>query len=175
MRCARSATASALLGRLALVAACSLVAGLSGCEVAPAAQQPMDFSHKRHTEAEIDCLTCHEKAGDQYLATAPKLRACMKCHKEQQGKDPEEAKVREFAAKKQEIPWVRVNWMPGHVHFSHQAHVGFAEMECDVCHGAMKQQEHALTRSNTSQLTMRACIKCHADKGVTSDCVTCHK
>lgn len=172
MRCAKSATSSrggpfwALLPALAL---------FSGCLEEPEVQQPVDFSHKRHFEAEIDCLTCHEKAADEPHATLPVIRGCMKCHKEKQGDTKEEAVFLQYAARKEEVPWIQVNNLPGHVYFSHRAHVGFAEMECEVCHGDMKKLDHGLTRTNVGHLTMRACIDCHAQKGASNDCVTCHK
>jgi len=178
MRCARSATSRSsppdLGGRFALLL-CPLLGLLSGCSGDAPVQQPFEFSHKRHFEAEIDCLTCHEKAADEPHATLPVIRGCMKCHKEKQGKTPEEDVLLQYAGRKEEVPWVQVNNLPGHVYFSHRAHVGFAEMECSTCHGEMKKVEHALTRSNVEHLTMRACINCHQEKSVTNDCVTCHK
>ena len=171
MRCARSATSSWLTRLLAAAPLSMLVA----CSGPPPVQQPFEFSHKRHTEAEVDCLTCHEKAADEPHATLPILKICMKCHKEKQGKTPEEDVLLEYGKKKEEPPWVQVNQKPGHVYFSHRAHVGFAEMDCAECHGDMKKVEHALTETNVGHLTMRACIACHAKKGVTNDCVTCHK
>ena len=167
MRCARFATAergcAALLLGLAL-----------GCSQAPV-EQPMGFSHKRHMEADLDCTTCHETVADAPAATIPPLRVCSKCHKELQGKDPDEPKILEYVQKKQEVPWVQVNKVAGHVYFSHRPHVGFAEMECDVCHGDMKSLEEPLRASNTDHLTMRACMSCHARKGASNDCVACHK
>jgi|CXWL01.1.fsa_nt_gi hypothetical protein len=162
MRCARSAISSALFF------------GVAACTVTPV-QQPIDFSHQRHAEADIDCLTCHEKAADEPAATLPILRDCMKCHKEPQGKNPEEPKLRDYALRGQEVPWVNVNVLPGHVYFSHRAHVTFAEMDCSACHGDMTKVEHALTRTNVGHLTMKACIDCHQQKKVTTDCVTCHQ
>lgn len=159
-----AATVALALGALAL-----------GCDSPSVVSQPLDFSHKRHAEADIDCLTCHEQAADAPVATLPPLRACMKCHKEPQGKEPDEAKVREYAEKGEPIPWVQVNWLPGHVYFSHRAHVGFAEMECKACHGDMAQLTHSLDRPNTDHLSMSACMACHEQKNASNDCVACHK
>lgn len=169
----RAARAIGRRWRLALVLA--PLALWSACLEAPAAQQPFEFSHKRHHEAEIDCTTCHEKAADAPHATLPILRGCMKCHKERQGETPEEGVLLEYAARKEEPPWVQVNRMPGHVYFSHRAHVGIAEMECKTCHGDMTRVERALTETNVGHLTMRACIGCHEEKGASTDCVACHK
>lgn len=178
MRCVRSVISErgsrvrSVLFRWAVV---PVFFALGACFEEPVVQQPFEFSHKRHFEAEIDCLTCHEKAADEPHATLPLLKGCMKCHKEKQGDTPEEGVLLQYAARKEEPPWVQVNHVAGHVYFSHRAHVGFAEMECDVCHGDMKKVEHVLTRSNTEHLTMRACIACHAKQGASNDCVVCHQ
>lgn len=183
MPCAATATSSGASGSAApaphrrapwLLLLAPLALG-SACLEAPTVQQPFDFSHKRHHEADIDCLTCHEKAADAPAATLPVLKMCMKCHKEKQGDTPQEATLLEYGKRKEEPPWVQVNRMSGHVYFSHRAHVGIAEMECAECHGDMKKVERALTVSNTAHLDMRACINCHAAKGASNDCVACHQ
>lgn len=174
MRCARSATCRGPRSSLRWLAMLALVA--CGCDRADAVVQPLQFSHKRHTEAEVDCLTCHEKAADGPAATLPPLRVCTKCHKEIQGKDPEPEQAIFAAVKsKKPIEWVQVNRMPGHVYFSHRAHVGFAEMKCETCHGEMTKLEHSLTVSNVEHLTMSKCISCHEASGANNECITCHK
>ena len=146
-----------------------------GCSSGAPVDQPINFSHKRHVEAEVECLTCHETASDLPAAGLPRLRVCSKCHKELQGKDPEENKILQYVQKKEEVPWVQVNNLPGHVYFSHRAHVGFAEMDCEVCHAGMKQLDTSLRESNVKHLTMSACMDCHAAKHAANECVTCHK
>jgi hypothetical protein len=159
--------------RRCLLAALALLG--CGCS-SPAVVQPMDFSHKRHQEAEVDCLTCHEQAADAPAATLPPLRVCTKCHKEIQGKDPEpERLINEAVLKKQEVPWVQVNRLAGHVYFSHRVHVGFAELTCDACHGEMAALDHPLAEPNAGALTMSQCISCHQLKKATVDCIACHK
>lgn len=153
----------------------SLLAVVLGCSAPTPVEQPMRFSHKVHIEADMECSTCHETATDLPAAGLPRLRVCTKCHKEIQGKDPEEQKVLEYVTKKKEIPWVQVNNTAGHVYFSHRAHSGFAEMDCEVCHAGMKTLDTSLTSSNTDDLTMRACMTCHDRKGASNDCVTCHQ
>ncbi len=168
MRCAKSAIAERL--------ACALAgAALASCG-APPVTQPMDFSHKLHVDAKVECTTCHEKAGDAPAATLPPLRVCAKCHKELQGKDAKrEQPIIDAVLAKKEVAWVQVNREPGHVYFSHRPHVGFAELECETCHGDMKSLDHPLAQPNVEQLTMRACINCHREKGAALDCLTCHK
>ena len=167
MRCARSAISRGAWALfVVLAAACSRVEPV---------KQPMAFNHKAHIKADIDCSTCHEKAADGPAATLPLLRVCAKCHKEVQGKDPKlEEGIMEAVSKKQEIPWIQVNEVAGHVYFSHRAHVGFAEMECDVCHGDMKAQEQPVTVPNVAT-SMSSCIECHQKKGASTDCLACHQ
>jgi menaquinone reductase, multiheme cytochrome c subunit len=178
MRCALPVTSD--LRRLTPVALCSALAVVFvGCETAPSfgpgkVTQPLHFSHKRHFEADIDCLSCHEQAGDAPMATLPSITACMKCHKEPQGEHPDEAKVREYGERREEIPWIQVNRMAGHVYFSHRAHVTFAEMECDVCHGDMTVLDEPVSVPNV-RLSMRECMNCHQKMNATNDCVACHK
>lgn len=157
----------------ALIPALTLLGG--GCDQ-PAVAQPIDFSHKRHHDAEIECLTCHEQAADAPAATLPPLRVCAKCHKEIQGKDPApEQLIQQAVLKKQEVAWVQVNRLPGHVYFSHRAHVGFAQMKCESCHGQMAALEHPLAEPNAGKLTMRGCMNCHQQHAASLDCIACHK
>lgn len=173
MRCARFAISRFRWARIACLVATVGVG--SSCDKPQAVTQPMAFNHKRHVEADVDCLTCHETAADAPAASLPALRVCAKCHKEVQGKDPaREQAILEAVKNKQEIPWVQVNRVAGHVYFSHRAHVGFAEMECDVCHGDMKAVEQAVTRPN-APLTMGTCMACHDKKGASNDCLACHQ
>jgi hypothetical protein len=171
MRCAASAISEPRIGWLVVAAA--LTCGCGG--PAPVAQ-PIDFSHQLHVKAEIECSTCHEKVADTPYATLPPLRVCAKCHKELQGKDAaREQPILDAVKQKHELKWQQVNRLPGHVYFSHRAHVGFAEMECPVCHGDVKSKDHPFTTPNIEGLSMHACISCHQQKGASTDCLACHK
>ena len=87
------------------------------------------------------------------------------------------AKVREYWANKEPIPWIQVNSQPGYVHFTHKRHIkrGF---ECAQCHGdvASMDQVHQVYRMN-----MGFCISCHTENAKDQeelthlkDCLTCH-
>jgi len=157
-----------------MIAVVALTAG--ACDRVAPVVQPMEFNHKRHHEAEVECSTCHDQAADGPAATLPPLRVCAKCHKEIQGKDPlPEKAIMEAVLAKQEVPWIQVNRMEGHVYFSHRVHVGFAEMKCEACHGQMEKLERALVSSNVDHLTMEKCMSCHEAKGANIDCIACHK
>jgi len=141
-----------------------------------AVKQPVDFDHEAHIKAEdMECKDCHRFADKTPYATLPKLKDCEDCHSEAQGKNPEEPKVREYLDSNKEIPWVMVNRLPGHVYFSHRAHVGFAEMKCWDCHRDMRKVSKPVTESDIGHLSMSKCIACHKEKKVEDACTTCHK
>ncbi len=152
-----------------ICAAATLVA----CRPEPVAQ-PIAFDHALHMAKDTECTTCHEHVDSSPYATLPSNDVCMNCHDEPNGKSPEEPKVRELAAKGP-IPWVQVNRLPGHVYFSHAAHVTRGKLDCKQCHGDMAKASAPVTRSQIAALTMSACRQCHLDRGVRNDCLTCHK
>ena len=61
----------------------------------------------------------------------------MGCHKIAAADKPEIKKVAEFFAKKESIPWVRVNKLPEFTYFPHKAHLR-AKLKCQECHGAVE-------------------------------------
>lgn len=143
-------------------------------KASPAAQ-PLAFSHKRHTAEGLTCANCHKGAEKGSHATLPAGKFCLKCHAEANGTSPEEPKVREYTRGGKDIPWVQVNRLPGHVYFSHAAHVTYARMDCAECHGDMKERETPVTASQVGHLDMDRCMECHREKGVSNDCLRCHK
>ncbi len=54
-----------------------------------------------------------------------------------QGDPPSEREhlVRKLAAEGAALRWTQITRNPGHVYFSHRAHVGIAALECFECHG----------------------------------------
>jgi len=144
-------------------------------------KQPIFFSHKIHIEVEeLECVDCHKLAERSRWAGMPKISDCADCHSEPpdefkypQYKD-EEALVREYIEKDEEIPFVRVNRLPGHVYFSHKAHVVWGEMECETCHIGAKTKLEPYQKSDIAHLTMGKCMECHEQKAASNDCITCH-
>lgn len=137
--------------------------------------QPLAFNHKRHIEEDIACKDCHKRVEDSPHATFPKIRQCLLCHEEAKGTHPDEPKIREYAKEGREIPWIRVNRLPGHVYFSHEAHVRYAKLDCRECHGDMKQRTEPVTVSQIRHLDMDTCMRCHTENNVSNDCLRCHK
>ena len=139
-------------------------------------KQPLEFDHEAHIKAEeMDCTDCHRMAEKSPRAGLPLLKDCKDCHSEPQGKSPEEPKVREYLEAGKEIEWKTVNRLPGHVYFSHRAHVGIAEMKCWDCHRDMRKESKPVTRPDIGHLTMTRCIECHKEKKAELECTTCHK
>jgi hypothetical protein len=48
-------------------------------------------------------------------------------------------------------------------------------MTCVECHGDMENRTAPVTESQIDGLSMRACMDCHFERGVTNDCLACHK
>ncbi len=159
----------------AIAAALTLGAGPCSIEPEPELEQPIRFNHKLHIAQDMECTNCHEGAESQPHATIPTVDKCMECHSEALSKSPEEVKVRVYGAAGTDIPWIRVNRLPGHVYFSHRAHVKWARLECATRHGDMKTRETPVTASQIDSLKMQRCIGCHRDRGARTDCLTCHK
>ncbi len=156
-------------------------------------RQPIEFNHAVHAKENIACDDCHSKADEKPYATFPSLKQCLLCHKEAEqadepatgdaAADPAAAarraelarQLREYSERGEGIPWVTVNRLVGHVYFSHVAHVRFAEMKCEECHGDMSTATRPPQRSQIESLTMERCMQCHTDRGASNDCLVCHK
>lgn len=70
-------------------------------------------------------------------------------------------KVQEFVQKP--IAWTQVHKLPDHVYFNHSQHYRVAGIECETCHGPVKEMEEVY---QYSPLTMGWCINCHRETKV---------
>jgi menaquinone reductase, multiheme cytochrome c subunit len=156
------------------VVAVVVVAGVAGCGRPVPALQPMAFSHQRHMQANTKCMTCHPGAEDRALAQLPTLADCMDCHGKPRGEHPDEPRVRSYAERQQEIPWLRVDRLPGHVHFSHAAHVTLAKMKCEDCHQGILIATKPLVVPDLFH-RMADCMACHRQRQASNQCQACHK
>ncbi len=136
--------------------------------------QPIAFNHAKHLSAGLECTNCHAGARTEEHATVPALATCMSCHESAVTNSPEEAKIRNFAAAKQEIPWQPVTHVPAHVYFSHRRHVTLAGLACRDCHGAMEKLTAPPLVPNL-RLDMATCIDCHKKNQARTDCNDCHR
>jgi hypothetical protein len=161
-------------GLVGVLAVAIVVTGFPACRKPVPVQQPMAFSHKRHMEADMKCISCHPGAEEQRLAQFPLVSDCMDCHGKVRGSHPDEPKVRLYAERKQEIPWLRVDRLPGHVSFSHATHVTLAKMKCDDCHQGILGSTQPLALPDI-HLKMEDCMQCHRERKASNQCAVCHK
>lgn len=134
--------------------------------------QPIAFSHAVHLAHGFRCAFCHAGVDQGPDARIPGVTTCMMCHRMIATNRPEIKRVAAYAARGEEIPWVRVYAYSdsAHVKFNHAPHIR-AHIECSVCHGDMTKQTTAERKIN---LNMGYCIDCHRKRQVSIDCATCH-
>lgn len=135
--------------------------------------QPVPFNHDTHTAAPLaamPCLACHPGAESGARAGMPSSASCMDCHRHILPDDPRLLPL--HAAADPDSPvyhgealrWVRVQALPGHVHFHHGAHAR-AGISCEECHARPgAAQDHSMSN----------CLDCHRREGASTDCSTCH-
>ncbi len=140
--------------------------------------QPIFYRHDVHAgQYRIPCLYCHNNAANSWTVNIPSESTCMGCHIVTSAPDtagnpnPEIAKLRDYVAKGQAIPWVRINKIPEYAHFPHMRHVA-AGLACQTCHGNIQQMPRVFPVRNLS--SMGWCTNCHMTRGVTRDCTVCH-
>ena len=159
---------------VAMLALTALVTGAAGIW-GKSATQPIAFNHQKHVvELGMECTECHQHAVEGARATIPNSPVCAMCHEEPQTDSSQEARVVKYIQDGEQIPWQIVNWMPDHVYFSHRRHTAIAGIDCEVCHGPIREQSEPLRRP-LRHLSMETCIDCHEASGASTDCVSCHK
>lgn len=140
----------------------------------PSPAQPIEFSHRVHAgDNEIPCLYCHVQARRSASAGVPSVNKCMGCHTDVATDRPQIAKLANYWATRDVIPWIKVHDLPDFVHFTHKRHVA-AGIECQTCHGPVETMDVV---SREAPLKMGLCLNCHKDNAVVNgtDCWTCHK
>lgn len=136
--------------------------------------QPIAFSHKLHAgEKGIDCNYCHTGVRKAKHANIPSASICMNCHIKIKPESPRiqqiykaidyDPETKTFGTDIKPIQWVRIHNLPDHVYFNHSQHVKLAGLECEECHGDIKEMEEVY---QYSPLTMGWCIDCHEKKEV---------
>ncbi len=157
--------------------------------------QPIAFDHSIHAGSvdsggmAMDCQYCHSSARRSIHAGVPALEVCMNCHKMVDDSDrPELQKIKEYWAKGESPPWIKVHDLPDFVHFSHAPHVR-GGVECQECHGAMETRTVA-ERDEDMTMLMGWCLDCHenhpsVDENYSAeaplrrvelkDCYNCHR
>ena len=152
-----------------------------GLQQGYAPDQPIKFSHKLHAgQYGIDCQYCHTGVEKSKNANIPSTNICMNCHKVVQngpkygtqeiskiyaaiGFDPSTGK---YSGETKPVEWVRIHNLPDHVYFNHQQHVVAGNLDCENCHGNVKEMEVV---QQVSLLEMGWCIDCHRETEVIID------
>jgi len=138
--------------------------------------QPIAYSHEIHAgQYEIDCNYCHTGVRKSKSANIPSANICMNCHVAIKTESKEIQKIYaaidydpetgEYGEDIQPIEWVRVHNLPDLAYFNHSQHVKVGGLECETCHGPIKEMEVVYQYSN---LTMGWCINCHRETNVKS-------
>lgn len=138
--------------------------------------QPIAYSHELHAgQYEIDCQYCHTGVRKSKSANIPSANICMNCHVAIKPESKEIQKIYaaidydpetgEYGKETQPIEWVRVHNLPDLAYFNHSQHVQVGGLECETCHGPIKEMEVVYQYSD---LTMGWCINCHRETNVKS-------
>lgn len=141
-----------------------------GVQQGYAPKQPIAFSHKVHAgQYEIDCKYCHTGVTKGQSATIPSVNICMNCHNQIKSGtltgEGEIAKIVRAYNENNPIEWVRIHNLPDLAYFNHAQHVNVGGVECETCHGPVKEMD--VVRQH-SLLTMGWCINCHRTTEVNS-------
>jgi len=136
----------------------------------PAPNQPIPFSHRRHTVAGMDCDYCHQLSTDGKQMQLPNVTNCMVCHRSVMKASAAVQEMVQLDKAHQQIIWNRVYRLPNFVFFSHQKHID-AKVECAVCHGLIRDRD-ALWQEK--DLSMVSCFNCHRLRKASTSCGVCH-
>jgi hypothetical protein len=136
-----------------------------------AAEEPLVFSHKKHTPLKIECRYCHITVETGEKASFPTVRKCMTCHREVK---KDSAQIQRLAALETDatpFPQHQIYTVADFVLFSHGRHRK-AAVECKACHGAVSEHDVLTLEVPT---TMKACVDCHKSRRASTGCNTCHE
>jgi cytochrome c551/c552 len=192
------------IGIVGLVVILSLIVtglqGLGNIGVVEAYQpsQPIEFPHEIHSGINgIDCKYCHNSVAKSKSAGLPTVNVCMNCHKQVNGRTPEQQEKiailyknagwstegsGSYTGKSTPIKWNKVHVLPDHVYFNHSQHVVIGGVDCKQCHGDMTKQKETARVVPVSELnkiegnivltrptlTMGWCIECHGEKEISA-------
>jgi len=156
---------------LLLFAACLLPAQTTLKTPGSPVQQPLPFSHKKHTELGLTCKTCHRNADPgESMGIAP-ASSCMGCHKTAAALSPAIQRLARYAEQKADPAWARVYLIPSYVFFSHRRHLE-AGANCQTCHGSVAARDQLFRETDIS---MGGCMDCHIKQRARNDCNYCHE
>lgn len=130
--------------------------------------QPIKFSHAVHAgQNKTDCNYCHYTAKISKTAGIPPGSVCMNCHllvrNGTRSGATEIAKIIKAFEEKKPVKWIRIYKLPDFVFFSHEQHVTAGEIDCEACHGNVKEMNRLF---QVPDLSMGWCINCHKTRKV---------
>jgi hypothetical protein len=130
--------------------------------------QPIKFSHFVHAgQNKTDCNYCHYTAKTSKSAGIPAGSICYNCHflvrNGTRSGATEIAKILAHLDEKKPVEWVRIYKLPDFVFFSHEQHVSAGQINCEACHGNVKEMNRLY---QFADLSMGWCIDCHKTRKV---------
>jgi hypothetical protein len=130
--------------------------------------QPIKFSHYVHAgQNKTDCNYCHYTAKTSKTAGIPAGSICYNCHflvrNGTRSGATEIAKIIAHLEQKKAVEWVRIYKLPDFVFFSHEQHVSAGQINCEACHGNVKEMNRLY---QVADLSMGWCIDCHKTRKV---------
>lgn len=141
-------------------------------KVYPGPGQPLPFSHKAHAARGVECKTCHPAPDPGDFAEIIEAKTCMGCHEAAGAEHPALARLAEFAASGELVPWEPVYLVPDYVYFSHREHAERAKASCADCHGDVASAD---VLAKERDISMAACMECHRAAGASLECDYCHE
>jgi hypothetical protein len=130
--------------------------------------QPIKFSHYVHAgQNKTDCNYCHYTAKISKTAGIPAGSICYNCHflvrNGTRSGATEIAKIIAHLEQQKPVEWVRIYKLPDFVFFSHEQHVSAGQINCEACHGNVKEMNRLY---QVPDLSMGWCIDCHKTRKV---------
>jgi hypothetical protein len=130
--------------------------------------QPIKFSHYVHAgQNKTDCNYCHYTAKISKSAGIPSGSICYNCHflvrNGTRSGATEIAKIIAHLDENKPVEWVRIYKLPDFVFFSHEQHVSAGQINCEACHGNVKEMNRLY---QVPDLSMGWCIDCHKTRKV---------
>jgi predicted CXXCH cytochrome family protein len=140
-----------------------------------AVRQPIAFSHLRHTQdLGLECAFCHKYVETGAHSGLPAAETCSICHRVPLGTTEAAAELTRMIDAEEPLRFNKLFQLPDHVFYTHRRHVGIAEIECTVCHGAIAETEAPPPRPLV-RMSMEYCLGCHRETEQTVDCNACHR
>jgi hypothetical protein len=165
-----------VIGVLAVVmATAGFAAGRAVLRPTERVAQPIQFNHQKHVKVVgLECSACHEYYATSEHSGLPSLELCKGCHAEALTESSEEQKLLKLMASDPQPVFLKLFRLPDHARYSHRRHVTAGRLACETCHGAIAETT-APPASPLVRITMDSCTRCHADRGVKTDCTDCHR